>query len=172
MTGQIESISRTFGGKGHVTVSLRWDDSEMQRLEVLKGQDVEITIKAKSKRRSLTANAYFWVLVGKLAERLGIPKEEIYLEQIKRVGVFQPMAINVEAFETFKTAWGNNGLGFMVDELGEKDGLMEFLAYYGSSTYSTKQMARLIDSTVEECKVQGIETMTPEELSLLKERWA
>lgn len=43
--------------------------------------------------------------------------------------------------------------------------------YYGSSVYDKAQMARLIDIVVDECKEQGIETMTPEELARLTEEW-
>ena len=44
-------------------------------------------------------------------------------------------------------------------------------AYYGSSTYNTKQMARLIDSIVEDCKAVGIETLTPATLDAMKDAW-
>lgn len=44
-------------------------------------------------------------------------------------------------------------------------------AYYGSSTYDTAQMSRLIDLVVQECRQQDIETLTERELSLLKEGW-
>ena len=46
------------------------------------------------------------------------------------------------------------------------------MLYYGSSTYDSAQMSRLIDLVVQECQAQGIETKTPEELALLKEDWA
>lgn len=39
--------------------------------------------------------------------------------------------------------------------------------FYGSSSYDTKEMARLIDEVVEECKAQGIETMSKNELDNL-----
>ena len=45
------------------------------------------------------------------------------------------------------------------------------ILYYGSSCYYTKQMSRLIDLVVEDCKEQGIDTATPEEIALLKEEW-
>jgi hypothetical protein len=32
-------------------------------------------------------------------------------------------------------------------------------------------MSQLIDNLVQDCKALGIETMTPEKLSLLKEAW-
>ena len=41
--------------------------------------------------------------------------------------------------------------------------------YYGSSTYDSKQMARLIDNIVQDCKAVGVETATPQELARLKE---
>jgi hypothetical protein len=44
-------------------------------------------------------------------------------------------------------------------------------AYYGSSTYNTKQMSRLIDAIVEDCKEMDIETLTPRELDAMKSRW-
>ena len=51
-------------------------------------------------------------------------------------------------------------------------GCVNVVLYYGSSTYDSAQMSRLIDLVVQECQAQGIETKTPEELALLKEDWA
>ena len=43
--------------------------------------------------------------------------------------------------------------------------------WYGSSTYDTEQMSRLIDAVVQDCERAGIETMTPAELDALVSRW-
>ena len=43
--------------------------------------------------------------------------------------------------------------------------------WYGSSTYDTLQMSRLIDAIAEDCREAGIETMTPQQLDALKSRW-
>lgn len=48
---------------------------------------------------------------------------------------------------------------------------MTVTVWYGSSTYDTEQMSRLIDAVVEDCKAVGIETMTPAELDALVSRW-
>ena len=48
---------------------------------------------------------------------------------------------------------------------------MTVRAYYGSSTYNTRQMSRIIDAAVEEAKGMGIETLRPEEIARLKEEW-
>ena len=43
-------------------------------------------LKEKRKKRSLSANAYFWTLCGKLASALGIPSHEIYRQYVKEIG--------------------------------------------------------------------------------------
>ena len=50
-------------------------------------------------------------------------------------------------------------------------GYRNLRAYYGSSTYDTRQMSVLIDNLVQDCKALDIETMTPDKLALLKEGW-
>ena len=43
--------------------------------------------------------------------------------------------------------------------------------YRGSHTYNTKEMAQLIEGTIQECKAQGIETATPAELKQMQMLW-
>ena len=44
-------------------------------------------------------------------------------------------------------------------------------AYYGSSSFNSKQMARLIDGVVQDCKVYGIETKPQAEIDSLIRSW-
>ena len=41
-------------------------------------KEFDISVKQRRKHRSLDANAYLWVLLGKLAEVLKLPPEEVY----------------------------------------------------------------------------------------------
>lgn len=43
--------------------------------------------------------------------------------------------------------------------------MVEVQVFYGSSVYTRGEMARLIDAVVADCKEQGIDTRTPEELA-------
>jgi hypothetical protein len=45
-------------------------------------------------------------------------------------------------------------------------------AYYGTSTYDTAEMSRVIENTVQDAKTLNIETATPRELALLLEEWS
>jgi hypothetical protein len=133
----------------------------------------EIKEHKETKRRSLDANAYCWVLLQKISDKLGSSKEEIYRRIIKQKGTFEVIPIKNEAVDTFINAWQEHGLGWICEILrnSKLDGFTNVIAYYGSSTYDTKQMAYFIDYIVEEAKELGIETMTPNELESLKNSW-
>ena len=46
----------------------------------------ELTVEKKKRKRSLDANAYCWVLIGKLAAKLHLSMIEIYRDAIKNIG--------------------------------------------------------------------------------------
>ncbi len=132
-----------------------------------------IEIKESRKRRSLDANAYFWVLVDKLSEVTKINKTEVYRNAIKEIGgTSETVCVKAEAVEKLCKAWTKNGLGWQCDVIDSKiNGCKCVVLYYGSSAYDTRQMSRLIDNIVQDCKAVGIETMTPDELQVLKAAW-
>lgn len=133
----------------------------------------EVTLKAQKKRRSLDANAYCWVLLDKLAYTLQKPKTEIYRQYIREIGGnSETVCVLEKAAEKLRRSWEKNGIGWQTDTMPSKiDGCTNVILYYGSSEYDTKQMSRLINLIVEDCKEQNIETMTPSELSALMDRW-
>lgn len=145
----------------------------MNELNQMGGKKFDLEIKQHREHRSLDANSYFWVLCGKLAAKTGQPRESIYLELVKNIGDnYQIICCQDRAKDRMKELWGYGQLGWVVDELPSKvKGCTNLMMYYGSSTYDTAQMSRLIDAVVSECKEQGIETATPEELARIKEEW-
>lgn len=137
------------------------------------GKDREqlFEIKEYKKKRSLNANSYCWVLLQKLADKLNTTKEELYRKYIKEKGIFRTITIDNQAVNTFIHLWEEKGLGWICEVLSKDETSTELIAYYGTSSYNTSQMAHYVDYIVEECKLQGIETMTQEELESLKENW-
>ena len=138
------------------------------------GKTYTVTVKEHKERRSLDANAYFWVLAGKLAERLQTPKADIYRRYVREIGGnSETVCVMEQAAEKLKSGWEHNGLGWVAEEFPSKiKGCVNVTLYYGSSTYDTAQMSRLIDMCVEDCKERGIETLTPLELERMKDRWS
>lgn len=150
----------------------------LERLGVIDlNKDYEVSISPKKKKRSLSANAYMWELCGKLADKLSgempVLKEDVYRQAIREVGVWQDDEVEPSKVKWRCTAWSELGTGWVSERVDfSADGSREVIRfYYGSSRYNQKQMSRLIDYIVEECKIQGIETMTPNELEELKQKW-
>lgn len=141
--------------------------------QIEQGKVYDVEIKQHRERRSLDANAYAWVLMDKLAEKTGIAKTEIYRSLIKEIGGNSDTVCVLEkAADKLMLGWAKNGTGWISDKGESKiPGCVNVTLYFGSSTYDTKQMSRLIDLLVLDCKEQGIETKTPFELDALKERW-
>ena len=142
--------------------------------ETLDGEkEYDITVKEHKKKRSLDANAYFWVLCDKLSEKLRISKTDIYRSYIKEIGgVSDKFCMLNKAVDKFCEHWASMGIGYQTDRIESKlEGCTNVIAYYGSSTYDTAQMSRLIDMAVQDCKQFGIPTYDPEELERLVESW-
>ena len=134
----------------------------------------DMEVKEHRQKRSLDANAYAWVLINKIADALRITPVEIYRQAIQNVGGnYEVIPIKEEAAEHFKQVWEAKGLGWPCVDMGKSklDGYRNMRAYYGSSTYDTRQMSQLIDILVQDCQALDIETMTPEKLALLVEEW-
>lgn len=141
--------------------------------EMQDGKTYTLTVKEHRERRSLDANAYCWVLLDKLAEKLSLPKTDVYRRFIREIGGNSETVCVVEkAADKLCDGWNHNGIGWQTERMPSKiEGCVNVILYYGSSTYDTKQMSRLIDMIVDECKEHGIETLTPMELDRLKDRW-
>lgn len=129
-------------------------------------------VKEYKEKRSLDANAYAWVLLGKLQDKLHIPKEEIYRDVIQTIGSYEVIPIKNEAVDKFRRAWNNKGLGWITETTKSKlEGYTNVLAYYGSSIYDTKEMSRFIELIIQECEQLDIETKSKAEIDSLLKEW-
>lgn len=133
--------------------------------------EVDIEIKEHREKRSLNANAYFHKLVDELRQKLRISfaacKNQLITSygQIEYIGdVPATIKTNIEP-ERMREV---ETLHCMSISVADEEGVYWYRVYRGTHTYDTKEMSILIDGTIEECKAQGIETMTPNELMRLK----
>jgi hypothetical protein len=137
-------------------------------------QEYELNIGKVKQHRSNDANRYFWELVGQLSAKINIPPEEIYRSYIKDIGGnYEVMPIREDAVDFWIKTWRERGIGWQCDIIGDSKlrGYKNVICYYGSSTYDTAQFSRLINFCIDDCKAQGIETMTPRELSIMMESY-
>lgn len=137
--------------------------------QIKDGTKYSCVLKEKKKNRTLDQNGLFWALCGELSAVLKIPPKDIYREYIKDIGGnYEITPIRAEAVKHWMEIWETKGIGFIAEDLGESKipGYHNIRNYYGSSTYDTKQMSRLLDMVIADCDENGI--MTPEKEELLR----
>lgn len=156
------------GEDAYLCVGIPYRDAK-KFVSEMKQKKYALEIKEYREKRSMDANAYMWVLLDKLAEAVGGTKEERYLDFVRHHGLFRDWRLKEEEAKTFQHAWKMLGVGWPVEQVGYTDDGVILRAYYGTSTYNTKQMSRIINAVVEECKALGIETLTPAELARMVE---
>ena len=175
LSGKIKDFSVDFvTGKANMTLLINERQDVINCFDELSQcEKLSIKIAKHREKRSTNANAYFWTLCGKLSEKMGVPKIDIYRDYIRNIGVCRMVEINEKAVDTLITSWGLHGIGWVAEKVdnSQTEGFIIVNLYYGSSTYNTRQMSLLIDNIVQDCKEQGIETLTPAELEILKTEW-
>jgi hypothetical protein len=159
--------------KNATLVEIEIDGNRRDEVNGLKEKPVEIILKKYRQKRSLDANSYYWVLVGKLAYKVGIKRSEIYRSHIKDMGGnFTVVCVQEKAADTFCRIWESQGLGWVTVEMPSKiAGCVNIMAYYGSSVYDKEQMSKLINLAVQDCEAVGIETLTPKEIEKMISAW-
>lgn len=176
-TGTIDSLGVDFSTRKQ-KLSLTVNEDARKAFEQYKDcKELSISITKRKKRRSLDANAYYWVLVGKVADVLKSSNTEVHNRMLQEYG--QPEIIDggiayfilpenvdwnkvdyIHVKPTASVRTMDNGKLYRV-----------FMVMRGSHTYNTKEMSILIDGIVSEAEHLGIETLPPDELRRMKERW-
>lgn len=136
--------------------------------------DKDLRLKASiwREKRSLNANAYFYVLAGKIAEKLRISLTEAHNRLIAMYGQMDGVTIIMrDDIDWTKLDYIHLKPTPATRELDDGRLYRVYFIMRGSHTYDCKEMARLIDGTVEDAKDLGIETMTPDQIAELKSKW-
>ena len=132
--------------------------------------EVDIEIKKHREKRSLSANAYFHVLTDKLRQVLKISFAECKNNLITSYGQIEYIddePVTIKTNIPADVMRENETLHCKPLHVEDTDAYW-YRVYRGTHTYNSQEMAMLIDGTIEECKAQGIETLTPNELLKLE----
>lgn len=157
--------------KTAVTVEI---DAKPDEVEKLTDKDLTVVLKQFRQKRSLDANAYYWLLLTQLADVQNVSNPFMHNMLLRRYG--QPEIIDgkmvyivlpdtdegakkadeAEAFHikpTSQTKIGKDGKRYRT-----------YILLKGSSEYDTKEMSTLINGLVDECKQVGIDTISQAEM--------
>lgn len=169
LTGQVQNLAIDFkSGKPVLTLLINEKNDAGICFDKLHGvEKIAVKIDKYREKRSLNANAYAWLLIGKLADALRAGKDEIYLLMLKRYG--QSAMVSIQSHIPFAS------FVKYCDEVGESTlngkQFKHYKVYKGSSEFDTREMAIFIDGIVSEAQERGIQTLTPAQIAEMKSLW-
>lgn len=168
---------------GKMAAVIQINEDFRQTYEDLKDcEKLSVEIKRYRKKRSLDANAYYWVLVTKLSGLIGASNAEIHNMLLRGYGqpeIYEGKGVYLTIPDTDearkKADTSTDYHVFPTSQVRTGDDGVVYRTYKllrGSHTYNTAEMSRLIDGAISECKHAGMsdsEIATPDEKRLLKE---
>lgn len=173
MKGRLIDLSYGMNRRQRITVEV--DSDFREDFDRLKDQLLTIEIKRHREKRSKDANAYFHVLVNKIAEGQGLGNDEVKKSLVVEYGALAkdddgytvgfklPASVNIDTIYPYAKVFDvreENGRTFNC-----------YLVYKHTHELDSKEMARLIDGAIYVAKDMGIETDTPEQLAKYKDEW-
>ena len=138
----------------------------------------DLELHQEKKKRSLDSNAYFHVLVGKLAQAQTPPISKArcknmliadYGQEEYIDGQIVVLKSNLPPEKMCNVEYLHTSCVKISEENGKE--VYFYKVYRGTHTYDTKEMAKLIDGTIQECKNVGIETATPKQIEEMQRLW-
>ena len=144
-----------------------------------KVKEYDITITPHRERRSLDANAYYHVLITKIAKAMGVSMAEVKNMTLSRYGQLE--LVDGKPVEFLIS--DDVDISKREDIHLQPTGTAEYINGYhrscyrvirGSHTYNTDEMSALIKGTIEDARDAGLtdaEIMTPNERKALREAY-
>jgi len=176
LNGQINSL-KPISGNNQTYLALDLFGDHAEELEKLDGKVLDVEIKVHREKRSTKANNLCWELCSQIGRSIAppIPKEEVYRQAIKDVGIFIQVCIRKGDYEDFDRQWRGRGTGWFTEIVDTHDymDVVDVMAYCGSSTYDTKAMSTLIDYLVDQAEQMELQIAYDlREIEQIKEDWA
>lgn len=167
MKGHIVSINRDIKGQWSITFALDSDSvGEARRLFDREKGDLNISVKEWKDKRSLSANAYFHVLVNKLASAMQISNDECKKWLVRSYGTVAEINGFPVTITLPKTANPDAFYPYYEKIYGDEQ-TDTYQLFKQTHVLNTKEFHRLLDGTISECHEQGIETLSEDELRRL-----
>ncbi len=128
------------------------------------GAEKQFECKEHKKRRSLTQNAYYWAMLNQLARTMRTSDSDLHKQMLRDYGVCEVMSLSLSVpLDDYFTYFDVVGMDYVE---GEERRVVK--VYKGSSRMDSAEFTRLIEGMRYECEQQGIQVMTPEEISRLR----
>lgn len=168
MIGRIDSCYKDY--KRDMWVVQITTHETPKAIDSLKDSLLDIVLKKHREKRTITANAYYWVLAGKLAEVLKISNAACHNMLLRRYSTVLTTEMTVQALDTPETARkiDESTNYHLLPTSGVNGEYRLYLMLKGSHDMNKTEFSRLLQGLIDECNELGIETLTPDEVAKLR----
>lgn len=158
MIGKFKDLLSLSGGEWLLSFTVREDPRKL--IDKIKDDVLSIDVKKNSAKRSKSLNDFCWAMCSDIGNALSppLPKEEVYRRAIRDVGVYEPLPIREDAIDRFSKTWASRGIGWFIEVVDDSKlpGYKKVFAYYGTSTYTTYEMSKVIDYLKQDMENMGL----------------
>ena len=178
LTGRLAyMVGFTAEGRPIITLEINEKDDALRMVDALHDATLSIKFTKRDKKRSINANSYYWLLVGKLSKALKISTSFCHNTMLRRYDTLETIGDQVvyvvipdteeaarkaDEAETFhlkptsSVREGNDGQMYRT-----------YLKLKGSHEFTQTEFTKLVEGLVDECHQVGIETKSKEEIDSL-----
>lgn len=146
----------------------------LETLHIRNDKDYTLSIKQHREKRSLDANSYYWVLVGKIASVLGASKTEVHNQELGKYGAYLTDSEGSLIYTLCKAS-----IDYLNDEhvhlkptgrTEDRNGTLYawFVTMKPSHSMDSGEFSALLDGCISDCKELNIEVLSPDEINRLK----
>ena len=132
----------------------------------------EVEIKKIRNKRGLTANAYYWVLVDKIAKSLNTSKQEVHEELIRRYGAFKTDDNGERYIFPLEPGKDPKGIAPYTMSIADRELNGKPAVFYavlkGSSEMDNSEFNALLQGCRSEATDLGIQVLTEKEIAELE----
>ena len=120
------------------------------------GKDYEIDLRPYKSKRSLEQNNLLWGIIQIISDKTGNDPMDIYIDALKKAGAkFEILAILPKAEDMLRKQFrAIKPIGTITTDDGIE--MLQFMCFYGSSTFNSKEMTVLIDKVLQIADEMGI----------------
>ena len=166
--GKLKSIHKELLS-GNYIVSFEMEEGDLEQADKINNKELVITAETFKDLRSCEANRLLWECIGKIAKFENKDKWEVYLNSLRKYGQYTYVCIKPDVVEAFKENWRE------CEEIGEIEingqKAIQLLCYFGSSTYTTKEFAQLLDGVIQDLVDTGQDRPLSKEMKRALEQW-
>lgn len=169
LTGKVVGMVRSLTSR-KINITLEINEDATEAIQDLASIDqLDIVLKKHRNKRSLDANALMWVCFQQMADKVGTDRWSIYMEMLRKYGLFTYIVAKPNAVEAVKRQWRETDEYDRIYINGEE--AVQLRCYFGTSTYDSKDFSTFLEHIKDEMEEIGLQPPASQQMRRAIDQW-